>query len=208
MKFQKPVCSFLEIARDLDTAQACISACMDQLNGTGAYRSLQEPTSVKSRLRCRCHRPRLLLRRRTAAAAAEVSAAVLAARSARLHAARLGCTRLGSAARGSTVRGSTARGSVACGSAVAGGLSARGSSARASVTSVTMPSAGSVLPRLQGTRCGRSIESHGRLETKHWPARGAQAITRVSIRRGVAYAAMHAGHASSRRAAAAALGTL
>jgi hypothetical protein len=169
----------------------------------GAYRSLQEPTSVKSRLRRRCHRPRLLLRRRTAAAAAAVSAAVLAARSARLHAARLGCTRLGSAARGSTVRGS-----VACGSAVAGGLSARGSSARASVTSVTMPSAGSVLPRLRGTRCGRSIESHGRLETKQWPARRAQDITRVSIRHGVAHAAMHAGHASSRRAAAAALGTL
>ena len=126
----------------------------------------------------------------TAAAAAAVSAAVSAARSAqsaRLHAARLGSPARGLAARGSAARGSTVRGSVACGSAVAGGLSAR-----ASVTSVTMPSAGSVLPRLRGTRCGRSIESHGRLETKHWPARGAQAITRVSIRRGVAYAAMHA----------------
>ena len=69
----------------------CISACMDQLNGTGAYRSLQEPTSVKSRLRRRCHCPRLLLRR-----------GLLLLLRCRLRCrlrARLGCTQLGSAAR-------------------------------------------------------------------------------------------------------------
>ena len=64
---------------------------------------------MKSRLRRRCHRPRLLLRRRTAAAAAAVSAAVLAARSARLHAARLGCARLDGARLGSVRLGSGRR---------------------------------------------------------------------------------------------------